>query len=146
MKNKLFYFITYERQKFIIGNQNGALEPWAAWVNIAEGVMARYGVAVNPVATNMLSFWPARGRTGPAANPNFFSSDNSDNYSDNGIGKIDYNINDKNSIAFRYFVGTGKQTAPANPGQQAYREYYQVAPSRMHNFSLAYNTVSRRRW
>jgi hypothetical protein len=86
----------------------------------------------------VLSFWPARGRTGPATSPNFFSTDDSDNYSDNGIGKIDYNFNDKNSFAFRYFVGTGKQTAPVG---SPYHEYYQVAPSRMHNFSLVYNTV-----
>ena len=138
VRNKLFYFLTYERQKFIIGNQTGATEPSAAWVNLATGVLNRYNVAVNPATLNVLSFWPARGRTGPASSPNFFSTDNSDNYSDNGIGKIDYLINDKNNIAFRYFVGTGKQTAPVG---SPYLEYYQVAPSRMHNFSLVYNSV-----
>ncbi|MBV8834846.1 MAG: TonB-dependent receptor [Acidobacteriaceae bacterium] len=138
VKNKLFYFLTYEHQKFIIGNQTGALEPSAAWVNLATSVLAQYRVPVNPVSVNVLSFWPARGRTGPATNPNFFSSDDSDNYSDNGIGKLDYNINEKNTLAFRYFVGTGKQTAPVG---SPYLEYYQVAPSRMHNFSLVYNTV-----
>ncbi|MBV9083255.1 MAG: TonB-dependent receptor [Acidobacteriaceae bacterium] len=141
VKNKLFYFLTYERQKYIVGNQNGALEPSVGWVTLAQAVLNRYGVPVNPVSLNVLSFWPARGRTGPATNPNFFSSDNSESHSDNGIGKIDYNLNEKNSIAFRYFVGTGNQTAPVNPGMQGFREYYQVAPSRMHNFSLVYNTV-----
>ncbi len=112
VKNKLFYFLTYERQKFIIGNNSAAFQPSAAWVNLAQGVLARYNVPVNPVSLNLLSFWPARGRTGPATNPDAFTSDNSDNYSDNGIGKIDWNINDKNTLAFRYYVGTGKQTAP----------------------------------
>jgi hypothetical protein len=138
IRNKLFYFLTYERQKFIIGNQTGALEPSAAWVNRAEGVLSRYGVPVNSATLNVLSFWPARGRTGPATSPNFFSSDDSDNYSDNGIGKIDYIINSKNNLAFRYFVGTGQQTAPVG---SPYHEYYQVAPSRMHNFSLVHNLV-----
>ncbi len=138
VKNKFFYFLTYERQKFIIGNQTGALEPSGAWVNLATSVLGQYRVPVNPVSLNVLSFWPARGRTGPATDPNFFSADDSDNYSDNGIGKIDYNINNNNTLAFRYFVGTGKQTAPVG---SPYREYYQVAPSRMHNFSLVYNTV-----
>jgi hypothetical protein len=137
-KNRLFYFLTYERQKFIIGNETGALEPSAAWVNMSTAVLNRYGVPVNSASLNVLSFWPARGRTGPATNPNFFSSDDSDNYSDNGIGKIDYIINSTNNLAFRYFVGTGKQTAPVG---SPYREYYQVAPSRMHNFSLVYNSV-----
>ena len=138
IRNKLFYFLTYERQKFLIGNQTGATEPSAAWVNLATAVLNRYNVSVNSATLNVLSFWPARGRTGPAASPNFFSTDNSDNYSDNGIGKIDYLINDKHNVAFRYFVGTGQQTAPVG---SPYHEYYQVAPSRMHNFSLVYNWV-----
>jgi hypothetical protein len=145
VKNKLFYFLTYERQKFIIGNQTGATEPSAAWVNLATNILKQYNVSVNPVMVNVLSFWPARGRAGPATSPNFFSTDDSDNYSDNGIGKIDYILNDKNNIAFRYFVGTGKQTAPVGGGTSGspspYHEYYQVAPSRMHNFSLVYNSV-----
>jgi len=138
VKNKLFYFLTYERQKFIVGNGNGATEPSAAWVSQATAVLRQYAVPVNPVSFNVLSFWPQRGRTGPATSPNFFSSDDSDNYSDNGIAKIDYLINEKNNLAFRWFVGTGAQTAPVG---SPYHEYYQVAPSRMQNYSLVYNTV-----
>src|SRR5260370_31181587 len=44
----------------------------------------------------------------------------------------------RNNIAFRYFVGTGAQTAPVG---SPYHEYYQVAPSRMQNYSLVYNSV-----
>ena len=138
VKNRLFYFLTYERQKFIVGNENSATEPSAAWVSQAQGVLSQYGVAPNSATANVLSFWPARGRTGAATSPNFFSSDNSDNYSDNGIAKIDYVINAKNNLAFRWFVGTGTQTAPVG---SPYHEYYQVAPSRMQNYSLVYNTV-----
>jgi hypothetical protein len=138
VKNRLFYFLTYERQKFIVGNENSATEPSGAWVAQAQGVLSQYGVAANSATGNLLSFWPSRGRTGAATSPNFFGSDNSDNFSDNGIGKIDYVINSKNNLAFRYFAGTGSQTAPVG---SPYHEYYQVAPSRMHNFSLVYNTV-----
>jgi hypothetical protein len=138
IRDKLFYFLTYERQKFIVGNGNSATEPSGAWVTQATAVLNRYGVAVNPVSTNLLSFWPARGRTGPATTNNFFSSDDSNNYSDNGVGKIDYIVNSRNNIAFRYFVGTGAQTAPVG---SPYLEYYQVAPSRMQNYSLVYNYI-----
>ncbi len=138
VKNRLFYFLTYERQKFIVGNENSATEPSAAWVTQAQGVLAQYGVASNSATNNLLSFWPSRGRTGGATSPNFFSTDNSDNYSDNGIAKIDYVINAKNNLAVRWFVGTGTQTAPVG---SPYHEYYQVAPSRMQNYSLVYNTV-----
>ena len=138
IKDKLFYFLTYERQKLIVGNGNGATEPSADWVSQATAVLQQYKVPVNPVATNLLSFWPSRGRNGGATSPNFFSSDDSVDYSDNGIGKIDYMLNAKNNIAFRYFVGTGSQTAPVG---SPYHEYYQVAPSRMQNYSLVYNSV-----
>jgi hypothetical protein len=138
IKDRLFYFVTYERQKFIVGNGSSATEPSEAWVQQATGVLKTYGIAVNPVATNLLSFWPARGRTGPATTNNFFSSDNSNNYSDNGIAKIDYVINSKNNVAFRWFVGTGAQTAPVG---SPYVDYYQVAPSRMQNYSLVFNNV-----
>ena len=141
VKNKLFYFLTYERQKLIIGNNSGALEPSPAWVSVAQGVLSRYNIPVNPVSLNLLSFWPAQGRNGPATNPNAFANDNSVNYSDNGIGKIDYNINEKNTLAFRYFVGTGQQTAPVGTPYSPFSNYFQVAPSRMHNFSLVHNAV-----
>ena len=138
VKDKLFFFLTYERQKFIVGNGTGATEPSAAWVSQATAVLQQANVPVNSATQNVLSFWPARGRNGAAASPNFFGSDNSVDYSDNGIGKVDYLINSKNNLAFRYFVGTGAQTAPAG---SPYHEYYQVAPSRMQNYSLVFNSV-----
>ncbi len=138
IRNKLFYFLTYERQKLIAGNSTAATEPSQAYVTTATAVLNRYQVPLNPATLNVLNFWPARGRTGPGAANNFVSTDDSNDYSDNGVGKVDYNINEKNNLAFRYFVGTGAQVAPVG---SAYHEYYQVAPSRMHNFSLVLNTV-----
>lgn len=138
IKDKLFFFMTYERQKLIVGNGTGATEPSGAWVSQATAVLQQYNVPVNSATQNVLSFWPARGRTGPATSPNFFSTDDSVDYSDNGVAKIDYNFNSKNNIAVRWFVGTGAQTAPVG---SPYHEYYQVAPSRMQNYSLVFNSV-----
>ena len=45
-------------------------------------------------------------------------------------------FNDANRISVRYFGGTGSQTEAVG---SAIPYYYQVAPSRMHNFSLIYN-------
>ncbi len=136
--NKTFFFLTYERQKLIVGNGTGATEPSGAYVTEASAVLARYGVGINPVSTNLLSLWPARGRTGGVTSPNFFSTDNSVDYSDNGIVKLDHTFNERHSISARWFVGTGSQTAPVG---SPYHEYYQVAPSRMQNYSVVYNTV-----
>lgn len=138
IKNKVFYFLTYERQKLIAGNSNAATEPSAAYVTAAEAVLTRYSIPVNPVSLNLLNFWPARGRAGSASANNFVSTDDSDDYSDNIIGKVDYIVSSKNNLSVRYFLGTGSQKAPAG---SAFYEYYQVVPSHMNNFSIVDNQV-----
>lgn len=94
---------------------------------------------MNPVSLNLINnLWPANSLTGPATQNNFYASANNISNSYNGIVKIDHIFNEKNNIAFRYFGGTGSQTEDAG---SAVPYYYQVAPSRMHNFSLVYNRV-----
>ena len=56
----------------------------------------------------------------------------------NGVIKLDHQFNEKNNIAIRYFGGTGNQTEYIG---SAMPYYFQLAPSRMHNFSLVYNAV-----
>jgi hypothetical protein len=136
-KDHTFFFLTYEEQLFIAGNNNTGTIPSTAWVNEGSAVLARYGVPVNPVSLNLLSLWPS-GKDGAATTPNYYSTGDNNYNSYNGIVKIDHNFNDRNNIAFRYFGGTGSQTAYVG---SALPDYYQVAPSRMHNFSLVYNTV-----
>src|SRR5260370_41018062 len=65
VKDKLFYFLTYERQQCIVGNGNSATEPSAAWVPAATAALSQIRWAVHPVATNRLSLWPARAPTAP---------------------------------------------------------------------------------
>ena len=133
VKNKLFYFGTFEGQKAIANLSLRTTHPSTAWVNEARAVMARYNVPVSPVATNLLSFWPSRFNALPATINNFVAGDRNDYDSYNGIGKIDYAITDKHNLSVRYFGGTGAQTAEAGV---PYREYFQVAPSRMHNVAV----------
>ena len=84
------------------------------------------------------TLWPANSLTGPATQNNFFSTANNISDSYNGIVKIDHIFNERNNIALRYFGGTGSQTEAVG---SVVPYYYQVAPSRMHNFSLVYNNV-----
>ncbi len=138
-KNHTFFFLTYEQQNYVAGNTAEGTTPSPAWVASAEQVMARDGVAVNPLMVRVLNYlWPANSLTGPAAQNNFASSANNVSDSYNGIVKIDHIFNDRNNIAFRYFGGTGAQTEYVG---SVLPEYFQTAPSRMHNFSLVYNLV-----
>lgn len=133
VKNRLFYFTTFEGQKAIANLSLRNTHPSTAWVNKGRQVLAANGVAVSPVALNLLSFWPSRYNNLPAEVNNFVAGDQNDYNSYNGIGKIDYAITSKHNLSMRYFGGTGAQTAEAG---QPYREYFQVAPSRMHNVAV----------
>ena len=135
IKNKLFYFTTFEGQKAIANLSLRATHPSTEWVSQARAVMARYNVPVSQVSTNLLSFWPSRYNNLPATLNNFNAGDRNDYDSYNGIGKIDYAINSKHNLSARYFGGTGKQAANVDTNIP-YREYFQVAPSRMHNVAV----------
>ncbi len=138
-RNKAFFFTTYEQQVYVAGNTAVGTTPSAAWVSTAVPVIQRDGFTVNPVSLNLLNtLWPANSLTGPATQANFFSRANNTSNSYNGIAKIDYIFNEKNNIAIRWFGGTGQQTEYIG---SAIPYYFQTAPSRMHNFSLVYNTV-----
>ncbi len=138
-RNHTFFFLTYEQQNFVAGNTAQGTAPSAAWVAQAGQLLARDGVAVNPVSLRLINnLWPANSLTGPAAQDNFTSSANNTSDSYNGIVKLDHNFNEKNSIAMRYFGGTGSQTEAIG---SVIPYYYQVAPSRMHNFSFVYNGI-----
>lgn len=138
-RNHTFFFLTYEQQNYVAGNTAQGTTPSHAWVSAAQQVLAAKGVPANPVSLNLVNaLWPANSLTGPATQNNFFSSANNVSDSYNGIVKLDHIFNERNNIAFRYFGGTGSQTEAVG---SAVPYYYQVAPSRMHNFSLVYNTV-----
>jgi hypothetical protein len=138
-KNHTFFFVTYEQQNFVAGNTAQGTAPSAAWVAQGTQLLNRNGLQVNPVSLRLINvLWPANSLTGPATKNNYFSTANTTSDSYNGIVKLDHIFNERNNIAVRYFGGTGSQTAEAG---SVIPYYYQVAPSRMHNFSLVYNGV-----
>jgi len=135
VKNKLFFFTTFEGQKAIAALSLRSTHPSTAWVEQARGVLARYGVTASPVAANLLNFWPSRYNNLPATVNNFVAGDQNDYDSYNGIVKLDYAISSNHSLSARYFGGTGKQAALVADAVP-YREFFQVAPSRMHNYAV----------
>ena len=138
-KNKTFFFLTYEKQKFLAGNTAQATVPSLAWINQASGVLAKYGVQVNPTMLKVYNrLWPARIANAGLSQPNFFSNDPQVYKSDNGIIHLDHSFNDKLTLSGRVFLGTGEATAFAG---SVYKEYFQVVPSRQPNYALQLNAV-----
>jgi hypothetical protein len=82
-----------------------------------------------------------------AVENNFFSSSPSTGFSYNGLGKLDYNFNDKHHLSFHMFSGEGDQIQP--PGGSAalgsassnLKFYFEEAPIHVQNYSLVLNSA-----
>ena len=136
--DKLFFFGSLEKQSFVIGVPAQSTMPSLAYQAQAKALLAEHGVPVDPATANLLNtLWPASALTGPAATGNYTSNDPEYGYSYNGVFKVDYNINDRNSLSFHWFSGEGSQAAPVGSNL---KWYYQVAPTHVQNYAVVANS------
>lgn len=139
LRDRTFFFLTYEEQKFAIGNQSRSTEPTVGYQAQARQLLQKYNVAENPVSDALLAtLWPASSLAGSAGPNNYFNPNAENGYSHNGLVKLDHSFNDKNRLSLRWFAGQGTQTAPIG-SHISY--YYQVAPIHVQNYSVVYNHV-----
>src|SRR5271156_4459490 len=72
IKDRLFFFTTFEKQKFTIGLPGLGTEPSAAYQSEALAELAKFHVAENPVSAALLTnLWPGYALNGPAAPDNY---------------------------------------------------------------------------
>lgn len=142
-KNKTFFFTSFERQKFTIGVAQQVTEPSTAYQALAAALLAANNTPVNPVSTAILAtIYPVSALTGPATANNFVSPDPETGYSNNGVVKLDHSFNDRNTISARWTIGQGNQIAPVGSNL---KNFYEVAPIHVQNYSVVYNeTISPR--
>ena len=137
IKNKLFFFVNYERQRFVIANTAAATEPTTAYVAAATALLTAHHIPVNPLSLNVLSLWPEGNQpAGPATTSNFFDPTPQIGYSDNAIGNLNYQLTPRQTLRVQAFIGTGRQTAPVGTNVH---EYYETAPDITQNFSVSHN-------
>jgi len=159
VKNKLFYFTSFEKQDYLIGLSGVATEPSDAWVALAQDLLnnpgGKYGsyapVTASTLSQNLIGpngFWPRNLIGGlPASDNNFFSPVASTGYSYNGVGKVDYQINDKHHLYLRFFGGQGSQTQPLGgspalgTASSNLKDYFEVAPLHVFNESAVLNST-----
>ena len=150
-KSKTFFFLTFEKQQYIIGLSGLATEPSDAWINNGLAVLSKYAVTPSTLSQNLIGangFWP-RNLIGslPATTNNFFSPVASTGYSYNGVIKVDHNFNDKQHLSVRWFGGQGSQTAPLGgspalgTASSNLSYYFEKAPIHVYNFSTVLNSV-----
>jgi Carboxypeptidase regulatory-like domain len=138
VKDKLFYFVNYEKQQYLIQNSGTATEPTVQYVQDASALLAKHGIPVNPLSLNVLSLWPEGNKlpSAPATSGNYLDPVPQTGYSYNTIAKIDYNLTPRQTLSVRGFIGTGRQFAAVGTNVH---QYYQEAPDITQNFMAVHN-------
>ncbi len=139
--DRLFGFLTYEQQRFVIGQSGTATEPSVGWQNKAKAILAAKGVPVSPLMQNVLNtLWGTSvlAQDTVGVPNNFHSNDPEFGYSHNGLAKVDYRLSGKDQISAHWFAGQGNQVAPV--GSQLL-SYYEVAPLHVQNIAIVYNRL-----
>jgi hypothetical protein len=121
IRDKLFYFGGFEGQKYTVGNSLNLNVPTTASITGGGGAgctllttgdcnksipdaqadLAAQGVALSPLSQYLLQFYGPNATQGKSVIGGFPNT----NSSNNALGKIDYHINDRNSLSGSYFFG-----------------------------------------
>ena len=103
---------------------------------------------MNPLSKTLLgTLWPSSIIGLPATLNNYFATVPGTGYSNNGVAKVDWNINPNNTLSIHGFWGQGSQTQP--PGASLALAtassnlgyYFEVAPLHVQNYSAVWNSV-----
>lgn len=138
-KDKTFFFVTFERQKFTIGVPGKATVPSTGYQQLALQQLQAHNIPENPVSAALVSaLWPASALAAPAGPNNYFSNDPEYGYSNNGVIKLDHRINANHNLAVRWFAGQGNQVAPVGTN---IAWYFEGAPIHVQNYSLVLNST-----
>ncbi|HLW86337.1 MAG TPA: TonB-dependent receptor [Candidatus Sulfotelmatobacter sp.] len=147
IKDKTFWFITFEKQKYTIGLSGLNTEPSQAYRSAADTLIG--GVAnENPISKQLMNnLWPSVITNLPAKVGNFFATNPSIGYSYNGLIKLDHNFTEKHHFSIRWYGGQGDQIAPLG-GSAALATassndpyYFEKAPIHVYNYAATLNSV-----
>ena len=170
IKNKTFFFLSYEKNDFVFGLSGIATEPSAAWVANAGALLGASKISLascnalagltknlppaqipSGCATSGAGFWPTSGSNSilnlPPTTGNFFSPSSEFGYSYNGVARLDHQFSDKHHLSLHAIIGQGNQTAPLG-GSPALGTassnldyYFEVAPLHDGNYGGVLNST-----
>lgn len=117
-KNKVFFFVNFEGIEQVLDTTNPTFVPSAAMHQgiVYNGTNTPTTTAINPAAAAMLALYPLP--TTPTNNPdvgliNIIGSQSSPESF--GIGRVDWNISDKDSFFVRYEADFGNRSTYGGP-------------------------------
>lgn len=148
--HKLFYFLNYEKQQFIISSPASTTEPTTAFQTDATALLTQFNLKPTTVATaSLAAFYPTAILACSTVNSacdsanNYSSSAPITGYSYNGVGKLDYTITPKHTLALRMFGGQGNQVAPVGTLDPY---FFEQGPIHVYNYSAVVNSVLTQRF
>jgi carboxypeptidase family protein/TonB-dependent receptor-like protein len=107
VRDKLFYFGSFEGRRYTVGNALSGSVPTTASVgdptiSIPDAIAAIGGAAnVNPLSNYLLGFYTPNSSQGTTVPLNFPNTDSSKN----ALGKVDYHPSDHHTLSGSYFFG-----------------------------------------
>ena len=144
--DRTFFFLTYEEQKFVIGEPNTVTDPSPAYQALALAELSKYSVQPSQVSQAILStMWDPSDIANLPANPgNYSSSAPQAGYSHNAVVHLDHNFTDKSHLSAIWYFGQGYADAPSCIFVCSYLpEYFQTVPSHIQNFNTVWNYTLR---
>jgi outer membrane receptor protein involved in Fe transport len=138
IRDRTFFFLTYEEQKYVIGLDASATEPSPAYQQLALAELAKYNVAPSVVSQNILNtLWePSVIANLPASSLNYSGSVPTTGYSHNLVVHLDHNFSDKSHLSAIWYWGQGYADGYAG---SLLSNYFQVVPSHNQNFNVTWN-------
>ena len=148
IKDKAFWFLSFEKQRYTIGLSGLNTEPSLAYQNAALALLSANHVPESSISANLIAnVWPSLINNLPATTGNYFATNPSIGYSYNGVAKIDYNFTERHHFSIRWFGGQGDQIAPLG-GSAALATassndpfYFEKAPIHVYNYAATLNSV-----
>src|SRR5580704_14914436 len=147
-KDRTFWFVSFERQKYTIGLSGLNTEPSNAYFTAAAALLSANGIPQSTISQAMeANFWPAYIANLSDQPGNYFATNPSTGYSYNGVIKLDHNFSEKHHFSIRWFGGQGSQTAPLG-GSAALATassnltyYFEHAPIHVYNYAATLNSA-----
>jgi hypothetical protein len=146
IKDKVFFFFAYEGQRERVGSDFALTVPSAAEIAEAQSVAVNTTVpgaavpAVNPALIKITNLFPT-------SDSNALSYSVRDtNNGDNLIGKVDYRLNQNNSLSARYAFGQSTQAFPLGSlggygSGSRLASFEQISPTRVQVVSVNWLTT-----
>jgi hypothetical protein len=148
VKDKTFWFVGFEKQKYTIALSGLNTEPSTAYQNDALALLTANAVPESPISQKLMAnLWPSLINNLPASPGNYFATNPSLGYSYNGVIKLDHNFTDKHHLSARWFGGQGSQTAPTGASAALATAssnlpfYFEHAPIHVFNYAVTLNSV-----